>query len=145
MANYVATLHSFPAVADALAGATHAGPLRGMLDQPAFFRQSYGPGWALAGDAAHHKDPIIARGITDAFRDAELLARAVGTGLGGETDLMPALRRYHELRTANSRHVNVLNHRLAELSDDLQETERRLIELLMAEASADAQLAGLDQ
>ena len=30
-----------------------------------------GRGWALAGDADHHKDPIIARGIADAFRDLE--------------------------------------------------------------------------
>src|SRR5712691_7619445 len=127
LASYLSTLLSFPAIAEKLSNATHAGPLRGMLDQPAFFRRSYGPGWALAGDAAHHKDPILARGISDAFRDADLLARAVGTGLGGETDLMPALSCYHELRTANSRHVNALNNRLAELPDDLEETERRLI------------------
>jgi 2-polyprenyl-6-methoxyphenol hydroxylase-like FAD-dependent oxidoreductase len=141
MGSYLATLRSFPAVADALAGATHEGPLRGMLDLPAFFRQSYGPGWALAGDAAHHKDPIIARGITDAFRDADLLAQAVGTGLGGETDLLPALARYQQVRDASSRQVNALNHRLAELPDDLGELERRLVELLVAEASADARSA----
>jgi len=139
--NYLGTLRTFPVIAAALEHATHEGPLRGMLDQPAFFRQSYGPGWALAGDAAHHKDPIIARGISDAFRDADLLARAVGAGLGGETDLMPALRRYQELRETASMQVNALNHRLAELPDDLEETQRRLIELLQAEASAEAQLA----
>ena len=140
MASYLRTLQSFPAVAEALTGATHEGPLRGMLDQPAFFRRSYGPGWALAGDAAHHKDPIIARGISDAFRDADLLAQAVGSGLGGETDLTPALARYHQFREAMSLEVNALNHRVAEFPDDLAETERRLIELLQAEAIADAQL-----
>jgi flavin-dependent dehydrogenase len=138
MGRYLTTLRSFPAVADALASATHEGPLRGMLDMPAFFRRSYGPGWALAGDAAHHKDPIMARGITDAFRDAELLSQAVATGIGGETDLLPALARYHAQRELQSRQVNTLNHRLAELPDDLDEIERRLIALLLAEASADA-------
>ncbi len=119
--------------------------LRGMLDLPAYFRQSYGPGWALAGDPAHHKDPIIARGITDAFRDAELLSRAVGAGLGGETNLMPALARYQALRDAASRQMCSLNHRLAGLPDDLDEVEKRLYELLWAEASADALAAKLDQ
>ena len=36
-----------------------------------------GPGWALVGDAGYWKDPISAHGLTDALRDAELLARAV--------------------------------------------------------------------
>ena len=35
-----------------------------------------GPGWALVGDAGSFKDPLTAHGITDALRDAELLARA---------------------------------------------------------------------
>jgi flavin-dependent dehydrogenase len=143
--NYIGTLFTFPAVAEALDGATHVGPLRGMFDQPAFFRRSYGPGWALAGDAAHHKDPVIASGIADAFRDADLLSRAVGASLGGETDLMPALARYQALRVTTSLHVSALNHRLAELSDDLEETARRLIELLVAEAGADTHLAMHDQ
>ena len=43
-------------------------------------RQSYGSGWALVGDAGYFKDPLTAHGITDAFRDAELLAEAVGRG-----------------------------------------------------------------
>jgi flavin-dependent dehydrogenase len=138
VANYLTTLHSFPAIADALSGATMDGPLRGMLDLPAYFRRSYGPGWALAGDAAHHKDPIIARGITDAFRDADLLARAIGSGLGGETDLQPALAQYHRQREAASWRMNELNHRLAELPEDLNETAKRLAALLTEEARIDS-------
>ncbi|MFO1026115.1 MAG: hypothetical protein U1E70_13070 [Acetobacteraceae bacterium] len=45
-----------------------------------FLRQASGPGWALVGDAGYFRDPITAHGITDALRDAELLARAVVTG-----------------------------------------------------------------
>jgi 2-polyprenyl-6-methoxyphenol hydroxylase-like FAD-dependent oxidoreductase len=45
-----------------------------------FVRRSHGPGWALVGDAGCFKDPIGAHGITDALRDAELLARAVIAG-----------------------------------------------------------------
>ena len=43
-------------------------------------KQCYGAGWALVGDAAYFKDPLTAHGITDALRDAELLARAVLDG-----------------------------------------------------------------
>lgn len=45
-----------------------------------FVRNSTGPGWALVGDAGYFRDPITAHGITDAFRDAELLADAAGSG-----------------------------------------------------------------
>lgn len=39
--------------------------------------------WALAGDAGLVLDPISAHGISNAFRDAELLADAIISGLGG--------------------------------------------------------------
>jgi flavin-dependent dehydrogenase len=143
MPNYLATLQAFPAVAETLSRARHDDQVYGMLDLPAFFRRSYGPGWALVGDAAHHKDPLIARGITDAFRDADLLARAVASGLGGETDLTPAMARYQAKREASSWRVSALNHRLAELPDDPAELESRLIALGQAEATADAELASL--
>jgi menaquinone-9 beta-reductase len=51
---------------------------RGFSGEIGFFRQSFGPGWALVGDAGYFKDPLTAHGITDALIDAELLARAVG-------------------------------------------------------------------
>ena len=41
-------------------------------------RRPWGPGWALVGDAGYWKDPIGAHGLTDALRDAELLATAIG-------------------------------------------------------------------
>ena len=40
-------------------------------DLPSFFRQPFGPGWALVGDAGYTIDPTTAQGISDAFRDAE--------------------------------------------------------------------------
>lgn len=45
-----------------------------------YLRKSWGPGWALVGDAGYFKDPLTAHGISDALRDAELLARAVAHG-----------------------------------------------------------------
>ena len=61
-------------------GRTPAGKFRGFPGQPGLMRTSHGPGWALVGDAGYFKDPITAHGISDALRDAELLARAVVSG-----------------------------------------------------------------
>ena len=60
--------------------AERAGPLRGFPGVPARLRRPVGDGWALVGDAGSFKDPLTAHGITDALRDAELLARAVVDG-----------------------------------------------------------------
>ena len=60
--------------------AERVGPLRGFPGMPARLRRPVGDGWALVGDAGSFKDPLTAHGITDALRDAELLARAVVDG-----------------------------------------------------------------
>ncbi len=70
----------------------------GAGNRPNFFRRPFGPGWALVGDAGVHKDPITAQGITDAFRDAELLARALDAGFSGRMPLDTALRGYEYRR-----------------------------------------------
>lgn len=71
-------------------------PLRGFPGQVGFFREAHGPGWALVGDAGYFKDPLTAHGITDALRDAELLADAIGAGSD------EALAGYQEQRDAAS-------------------------------------------
>jgi 2-polyprenyl-6-methoxyphenol hydroxylase-like FAD-dependent oxidoreductase len=68
-----------PALAATLRQAP-AGTFQGFAGHPSVLRPAWGPGWALVGDAGYFKDPITAHGITDALRDAELLARAVTTG-----------------------------------------------------------------
>jgi 2-polyprenyl-6-methoxyphenol hydroxylase-like FAD-dependent oxidoreductase len=77
-------------------GARMVGRLRGYAGVPGHFRQSHGRGWALVGDAGYFKDPVTAHGITDALRDAELLARAVTDGHPG------ALEAYQRERDALS-------------------------------------------
>ena len=85
-----------PRLAEAVAAAEPAGRLRFFGGVPGYLRRAAGPGWALVGDAGYFKDPVTAHGITDAFRDAELLARAVAAG----TD--HALADYQFLRDALS-------------------------------------------
>jgi 2-polyprenyl-6-methoxyphenol hydroxylase-like FAD-dependent oxidoreductase len=62
-------------------GATRVGKLIGMKRWEGFLREPAGPGWALAGDAGHFKDPTPGQGISDAFRQAEALAPAIVSGL----------------------------------------------------------------
>jgi flavin-dependent dehydrogenase len=69
-----------PDLAERLLGAELVGTLRGFAGHPGYLRRPWGPGWALVGDAAYFKDPITAHGISDALRDAELVARAVERG-----------------------------------------------------------------
>jgi flavin-dependent dehydrogenase len=69
-----------PGLAEEIAGRGTDGPVRGFPGVPGFVRTASGPGWALVGDAGYFKDPLTAHGITDALRDAELLARAATDG-----------------------------------------------------------------
>jgi flavin-dependent dehydrogenase len=95
------------AVFDArLEGARRVEPVRGFGGEIGFIRRGYGPGWALVGDAAYFKDPLTAHGITDALRDAELLARAIVTGTTA------ALGEYEVTR-------HDLSRRLFEVTDDI--------------------------
>ena len=69
-----------PGLARALGGARRVGKYYSFAGRAGFLRQPWGEGWALVGDAGCFKDPITAHGMTDALRDAELLARAVIRG-----------------------------------------------------------------
>jgi menaquinone-9 beta-reductase len=69
-----------PALAALVADAEPDGPLCVFAGRRGYLRQAFGPGWALVGDAGYFKDPLTAHGITDALRDAELLANAAATG-----------------------------------------------------------------
>lgn len=72
---------SSPSIAERVAGGVRTSRLRGFAGVHGYYRKPFGPGWALVGDAGYFRDPITTHGLSDAFRDAELLARAV-TGSG---------------------------------------------------------------
>ncbi|SFC22855.1 FAD binding domain-containing protein [Tropicimonas isoalkanivorans] len=93
-------------------------------------RESFGLGWALVGDAAYFKDPNTAHGITDALRDAEILANAVIAG----TDA--ALAGYQARRDALSRGLFRITDRIASFDwtlRELQELHRDLNETMKCE------------
>jgi flavin-dependent dehydrogenase len=91
---------------------------------PNFFRRPYGPGWALVGDAGHHKDPVGGLGIMDAFRDAELLAEALDAGLSGCQPIDEALGCYEQRRNAAAAHEYERNYQLARLQPPPDERRR---------------------
>jgi 2-polyprenyl-6-methoxyphenol hydroxylase-like FAD-dependent oxidoreductase len=112
--------------------------LRAFAGAPGFLRQPHGPGWALVGDAGYFKDPITAHGITDALRDAELLARAAVRGTP------EAFAEYAETRERLSSGLLAVTDRLASLewsSDEARELHLTLSREMSAEAKY---LAGLD-
>ncbi|HSK40569.1 MAG TPA: NAD(P)/FAD-dependent oxidoreductase [Arenibaculum sp.] len=69
-----------PALAADMGAAQVQGRLWAFAGRRGFMRAPSGPGWALVGDAGYFKDPLTAHGITDALRDAELLADAAARG-----------------------------------------------------------------
>jgi 2-polyprenyl-6-methoxyphenol hydroxylase-like FAD-dependent oxidoreductase len=122
-----------PGLARAVALARRLEPLRGFPGQAGFLRQAWGPGWALVGDAGYFKDPITAHGITDALRDAELLARAIASGRES------ALAAYEEERDALSTALLDLTDAVASFEwslDTLQELHRLLSEPMKHEVRA---------
>jgi flavin-dependent dehydrogenase len=100
--HYRAAAGDMVALRERFADATLVGQYSGMGDLPNFFRKPYGPGWALVGDAGHHKDPMNAKGISDAFQDAELLASAIDAGLSGREPMEESLAGYHSARDARA-------------------------------------------
>jgi flavin-dependent dehydrogenase len=102
-----------PQLAGRLRHARRTSPVRGMLHQPNQVRQAFGPGWALVGDAGYHRDAITAHGISDAFRDAELLAIALDQALSTAAEESTALARYQQQRDQALREIFDITCRLA--------------------------------
>jgi 2-polyprenyl-6-methoxyphenol hydroxylase-like FAD-dependent oxidoreductase len=93
---------SSPDLAARLAAATPPRALRTFTGRPGHIRRSWGRGWALVGDAGYFKDPLTSHGLTDALRDAELLARAIVAVVFDGADERDALADYQRTRDALS-------------------------------------------
>ena len=94
-----------PGLAARLDTSARTSPVRGMLRMPNHFRQAAGPGWALVGDAGYHRDAVTGHGISDAFRDAELLAAALDTVLREPACETEVLADYERERDRQAREV----------------------------------------
>lgn len=94
-----------PGLAARLRAGRRVSRVAGMLSMPNHLREAHGPGWALVGDAGYHRDAVTGHGLSDAYRDAELLAVALDQALTGERDEHTALSCYEQRRDKALREV----------------------------------------
>ena len=90
------TLDLVPELAKRVRAGKQEARFRGTHALPNFFREAHGPGWALIGDAALHRDPITAQGISNAFTQAHLLAEELGASFAGQKSQDLALASYDQ-------------------------------------------------
>ena len=124
-----------PEFAERIHAATRETRFVGSGNLPGFFRQPYGPGWALVGDAGQHKHPITGFGMSDAFRDAELLAAALDDYFAGRRPYDDALGSYQRDRDEQALPLYEITNEFAKLEEpppDLQ----KLIDAMQGNQSA---------
>jgi flavin-dependent dehydrogenase len=135
---FMAVIDQVPDLAERVRNGRREERFYGAANLPNFLRRPYGPGWALVGDAGCHKDPYLALGICDAFRDAEMLADAIDRGFSGQRPLDETMadfeRRRNEATMADYRlnldlarfkPIPAEQHRLhAALRENQEETNR---------------------
>jgi 2-polyprenyl-6-methoxyphenol hydroxylase-like FAD-dependent oxidoreductase len=134
-----------PSLAARVDAATTPLGVRTFMGRPGLMRRPWGPGWALVGDAGYWKDPISAHGLTDALRDAELLARAVISASGGCVDLDAALRGYQETRDRISFRLFDVTDALASFAWNDDEIGGLLLEMSGSMNDEVAHVASLDE
>ena len=120
--NFTKGLASLGPKGQAVMAAERAERFVGLSDLTNYLRKTSGPGWVLVGDACYHKDPIPADGITDAFRGAEMLAKALDATLKGSRSEEEALGDYEAgYRATADKHLNAA---IRSASFDLTPKER---------------------
>jgi len=111
---FTATLaRTAPDLVDRLRAGRRTSAVTGMLRTPNHVRRAHGPGWALVGDAGYHRDAVTGYGLSDAYRDAELLVTALDEALHAEAEEGSALAGYQRHRDRALRPIFELTCRLA--------------------------------
>lgn len=131
-----------PEAVDRVAAGRRAGPLRGFPGVAGWLRRPWGPGWALVGDAGSFRDPLSAHGMTDAMRDAELLAQAAIVDAGDPR--ARALAAYERRRDEVAVPLAELTESLASYRWSLTEVHQILKSLSRAMSREVEVLAGLE-
>jgi flavin-dependent dehydrogenase len=135
--NYLETIELAPAFADRLRGARREARFAGMA-VPNYFRQPFGPGWALVGDAGYNKDFITAQGIMDAFHDAELCAAALDNALSEGRPFVEAMGEYQWARDARVKPMYDFTCQLATLEPPPPEMQQLIAAIHGKEKAMDA-------
>jgi len=129
-----------PGLGERMRAATRIGKPSGFAGRESFYRKPWGPGWALAGDAGHHKDPLMGQGMTDAFRDAGSLAAAIDHGLSGRVSMDEALATFQTNRDTATAMMYQITNMLAKDLDPAPETAQMLAMGLSSQSTAPAKV-----
>jgi flavin-dependent dehydrogenase len=81
---YLQELQRIPQAWKRLQNARQIEEIEGIRPVENGYREAYGPGWALVGDAFHYKDPLDGQGIYDALTETKFLAEAIGKWKSGQ-------------------------------------------------------------
>lgn len=133
---YLRSIEMDPVIAERVRGASRASRIVGTR-MSGFYRQPWGAGWALVGDAGYHKDAVTAQGITDAFRDAEALAAALDDAFSARASFASALCVYQETRDRLTKPMYELTSQLASFDPPPAEMEELLGALHANQEGAD--------
>ena len=139
---FLRSLEQVPQLAERVRAGRREERFKGTADLPFFFRQSHGAGWALVGDAGSSQDPIGGHGMSNAFRDAELLAEAIDAGLSGNRALATTLADYEQRRNEATRPMYEFVYGLAAL-EPLPPQMQRLFAALQGNQAATDRLFGV--
>jgi 2-polyprenyl-6-methoxyphenol hydroxylase-like FAD-dependent oxidoreductase len=93
---YLSSMQRIPKAWKRLEGARQVTELEGIRKVENAYREAYGPGWALVGDAFHYKDPVDGQGIYDALTETKYLAEAIGEWKSGKLTWEQAGITYNE-------------------------------------------------
>jgi hypothetical protein len=110
---YRRTIAAIPGLARRLERCELATKVRAATGIESWFRRSSGPGWALAGDAGHFKDPVTAQGIRDALRYGRLLGEAAAPAIHDSAALDAAVAGWERGRERDCLEVYQWTDRLA--------------------------------
>jgi flavin-dependent dehydrogenase len=81
-----------------------------------YFRQPFGGGWALVGDAGYYAHPAAANGIADALRSGELMQPLVTRAWAANLPAEIHLEEYQQIRDAENREEFYLSYRLGQVN-----------------------------
>jgi flavin-dependent dehydrogenase len=135
--NFLEALEQEPELAARVRAGRREERFMGTAGLVSFFRKPHGPGWALVGDAGYHKDATLGQGITDAFRDADLLAEAIDDGFSGRRPLEAALADYEHRRNRAATPMYELVSQLATLEPPPPEMQQLFAALKGNQAETD--------
>lgn len=91
---YQHMLQQAPRIWERVRHAERVSSVRGLKGVENYYRVPFGEGWALVGDAAHHKDPVGGQGIYDAVFGAKTFATAYLRWRDGDLGWEAAMQSY---------------------------------------------------